>query len=142
MNIDNFFAWKCIISGVFHRSKFWHLRRKSAFIFSKWLFFQNSLGEKIKPIFELFIKQSIEFKFVLFLIDQTLEPKKKYLFLCSYIFWSEVFQETPEMILSIWKLSEHDLFSQLLQFLPLNLCGILCRIGGRLKISQFNDIST
>ena len=36
-------AWKCIIWGVFHRSMFWHLRRKPAVIFSKWLFFQNSL---------------------------------------------------------------------------------------------------
>ena len=43
VKIENFYAWKCIISGVFHRSKFWHLRRKSAVIFLKWLFFQNSL---------------------------------------------------------------------------------------------------
>ena len=28
---------------VFHRCKFWQLRRKPAVIFSKWLFFQNSL---------------------------------------------------------------------------------------------------
>ena len=40
----NFFnAWKCIISGLFRRSEFWDLRRKSAVIFSKWLFWQNSL---------------------------------------------------------------------------------------------------
>ena len=35
--------------------------------------------KKIKPIFELFTKQNIEFKFVLFLLDQTLVlhlPKK------------------------------------------------------------------
>ena len=37
-------TWKCIFSGVFYRSQFWHLRRKTAIIFSKWLFFQNSLG--------------------------------------------------------------------------------------------------
>ena len=36
-------SWKCIFSGVFHRSEFWHLRRKPAVIFSKWLFFQKSL---------------------------------------------------------------------------------------------------
>jgi hypothetical protein len=36
-------VWKCIISGVFHRSEFSHLRGKSTLIFSKWLFFQNSL---------------------------------------------------------------------------------------------------
>ena len=36
-------AWKCIISGVFHRSGFWHSRGKSALSFSKWLLFQNSL---------------------------------------------------------------------------------------------------
>ena len=38
-----FHAWKCIISGLVCRSEFWHLLRKSALIFSKWLFFQNSL---------------------------------------------------------------------------------------------------
>ena len=36
-------VWKCMISGLFRRSEFWHLRRKSAVIFSKWLFWQNSL---------------------------------------------------------------------------------------------------
>ena len=36
-------AWKCMISGVFHRTGFWHLWRKPAIIFSKWMFFQNSL---------------------------------------------------------------------------------------------------
>ena len=36
-------AWKCIISGVFHRGVFWHLWRKPAIIFLKWLFFQKSL---------------------------------------------------------------------------------------------------
>ena len=36
-------AWKCIISGVFHRCEFWHLWRKPAIIFSKWLFFKKSL---------------------------------------------------------------------------------------------------
>ena len=35
--------WKCMISGVFHRSGFWHLWRKPVIIFSKWMFFQNSL---------------------------------------------------------------------------------------------------
>ena len=35
--------WKCIISRVVCRSDFWHLRRKLAVIFSKCLFFQNSL---------------------------------------------------------------------------------------------------
>ena len=35
--------WKCIISGVRYRSKFWYLRRKPADMFSKWVFFQNSL---------------------------------------------------------------------------------------------------
>ena len=38
-----FHAWKCIISGLFRRTQFWHLRGKSAVIFSKWLFWQNSL---------------------------------------------------------------------------------------------------
>ena len=38
-----FHAWKCIISGLFCRSEFWHLLRKPALMFSKWLFFQNSL---------------------------------------------------------------------------------------------------
>ena len=37
-----FHTWKCIISGLFRRSTFWDLRRKSAVIFSKWIFFQNS----------------------------------------------------------------------------------------------------
>ena len=36
-------AWKCMISGIFHRTGFWQLWRKSAVIFSKWMFFQNSL---------------------------------------------------------------------------------------------------
>ena len=34
-----FNAWKCIISGLFYRSEFWDLRRKSAVIFFKKLFF-------------------------------------------------------------------------------------------------------
>ena len=37
-----FHAWKCIISGLVCRSDFWHLLRKSALIFSKWLFSLNS----------------------------------------------------------------------------------------------------
>ena len=43
MKLNFFHAWKCIISGVKYRSKFWHLRRKLAVIFLKWLFFENSL---------------------------------------------------------------------------------------------------
>ena len=43
VKINFFHAWKCIISGVKYRSMFWHLIRKSALLFSKWLFFQNSL---------------------------------------------------------------------------------------------------
>jgi hypothetical protein len=38
-----FHTWKSIISGVKDRSKFWYLRRKPAFMVSKWVFFQNSL---------------------------------------------------------------------------------------------------
>ena len=38
-----FHVWKSIISGVKYRSKFWCLRRKTAVMFSKWVFFQNSL---------------------------------------------------------------------------------------------------
>ena len=37
-------AWKCIISRVKYRSKFWHLRRKLAVTFSKRLFLKKSLG--------------------------------------------------------------------------------------------------
>ena len=40
---DFFHAWKCIISRLFRRREFWDLRRKSAVICSKWLFWQNSL---------------------------------------------------------------------------------------------------
>ena len=36
-------AWKCIILGLVCRSEFYHLPRKPALKFSKWLFFQNSL---------------------------------------------------------------------------------------------------
>ena len=36
-------ARKCMISGVFHWTGFSHLWRKPAVIFSKWMFFQNSL---------------------------------------------------------------------------------------------------
>ena len=36
-------AWKSIIPGVKYRSKFWYPRRKPAVMFSKWVFFQNSL---------------------------------------------------------------------------------------------------
>ena len=39
-----FHAWKSIISGVKYRSKFWYLRAKPDVMFSKWAFFQNSLG--------------------------------------------------------------------------------------------------
>ena len=38
------YAWKCIISGLVCRSEFWCLRKKPTLVFSKWLFFQNSLG--------------------------------------------------------------------------------------------------
>ena len=38
-----FLAWKYIILGAFCRSVFWHLRRKPAVVFPKWLFFQNYL---------------------------------------------------------------------------------------------------
>ena len=38
-----FHALKSIISGVKYRSKFWYLRRKTAVMFSKWVFFQNCL---------------------------------------------------------------------------------------------------
>ena len=41
-------AWKCIISGVFYRSEFCHLRRKPALLFSKWLFKQAQKG--FRPI--------------------------------------------------------------------------------------------
>ena len=45
---DNFFLHESIfqwqIKLISHQSEFWHLRRKPAVIFSKWLFFQNSLG--------------------------------------------------------------------------------------------------
>ena len=43
-----FHAWKCVISGLFRRSDFWHLLRKPALIFSKLLFFQNSFGLSLK----------------------------------------------------------------------------------------------
>ena len=35
--------FQCQIKLISYRSQFWHLRRKPAVIFSKWLFFQNSL---------------------------------------------------------------------------------------------------
>ena len=38
-----FQVWKCFISWLVCQSEFWHLLRKLALIFSKWLFFQNSL---------------------------------------------------------------------------------------------------
>ena len=43
LNFLFFHAWKSIISGIKYRSKFWYLRRKPAVLFSKWVFFQNSL---------------------------------------------------------------------------------------------------
>ena len=43
VNYYFFHSWKCIISGLVCRSQFWHCLRKSALIFSKWLFFQNYL---------------------------------------------------------------------------------------------------
>ena len=38
VKLNFFHAWKCIISGVKYRSKFWHLRRKLAVIFLKLLY--------------------------------------------------------------------------------------------------------
>ena len=38
-----FNAWKCIISELVCQSEFGHLREKPAPVFSKWIFFQNSL---------------------------------------------------------------------------------------------------
>ena len=58
-------------------------------IFSKffWNFMSHIIGwnggEKIKSIFELFIKQNIEFKFVLFLIVQTLLQWKMHVLIQS-----------------------------------------------------------
>ena len=37
-------AWKCIILWLVCQSEFWHLLKKLALIFSKWLFFQDSFG--------------------------------------------------------------------------------------------------
>ncbi len=38
---ESIFQWQ--IKLISYRSDFWHLRRKSVVIFSKWMFFQNSL---------------------------------------------------------------------------------------------------
>ena len=38
---ESIFQWQ--IKLISHRSEFWYLRRKPAAIFSKWIFFQNSL---------------------------------------------------------------------------------------------------
>ena len=38
---ESIFQWQ--IKLISHRSEFWQLRRKPAVIFSKWIFFQNSL---------------------------------------------------------------------------------------------------
>ena len=43
VNYYFFHSRKCIISGLVCRSQFWHCLRKSALIFSKRLFFQNTL---------------------------------------------------------------------------------------------------
>ena len=43
VKINFFHAWKYVISRVKYRSKFWHLRRKPAVIFLKWVFLQNFL---------------------------------------------------------------------------------------------------
>ena len=62
-----FIIWQ--IKLISHRSDFWHLSRKPAVIFSKWIFFQNSLGmlwaiwsgkmqiEKTNTSFEFFINK-------------------------------------------------------------------------------------
>ena len=43
--IKSFFhGWKCFNYGLVCRSEFWHIRRKSALVFSKWILFQNPLG--------------------------------------------------------------------------------------------------
>ena len=39
---ESIFQWQ--IKLISYRSEFWHLRRKSAVVFLKWLFFQNSLA--------------------------------------------------------------------------------------------------
>ena len=54
-----FHALKCIISGVKCRSKFWHLWRKPALIFLKWLFFQISLTTE----FSILEEKTWKFKF-------------------------------------------------------------------------------
>ena len=42
MTLKSYFnAWRCIISVIKYQSKFWHLRKKPAGIFSIWLFFQK-----------------------------------------------------------------------------------------------------
>ena len=83
VKIFYFHAWKCIISRVFHQSEFWHLRGKLALIFSKWIFFQNSLvissatqyckmQVKNKIFSEVFTKRTIELKIVTFFAAQFL----------------------------------------------------------------------
>ena len=79
VKIENIYVSKCIILGVFHRSKFWHLRRKPAVIFFKMAILcwchephnQVKCRWKNKINFWTFIKQEIRFKFVFFSIGQT-----------------------------------------------------------------------
>ena len=81
MKINFFHGWKCIILGAIRRSRFWHLRRKPSVIFSKWLFFQNSLviswpqgnmQVKNKTFFECFTINNCEYTFVTFYGIQSL----------------------------------------------------------------------
>ena len=86
-----FHAWKCIISGVKYRSKFWYIRRKPSVMFSKWVFFQNfwwchepfnqvKCRWKNENDFWTFYQQKNWFKFVSFLTDQTLcNPHDNYI---------------------------------------------------------------
>ena len=59
-----FYAWKCIISGLFCRSVFWHLLGNQLSYFNNGYFFkilwsfhetQYNTGKKMKLFFELFI---------------------------------------------------------------------------------------
>ena len=71
------------IKLISYRSEFWHIRRKSAVLYSKWLFcqkngvFMNHIIKlnfrwKNKMFSELFTTQKIEKKFVTFLTGQSL----------------------------------------------------------------------
>ena len=123
-------CWKCIFSGVFHRSVFWHLKRKPAVIFSRYLFFKIlwwfheahswvKCRWKNKSIFPTFHWWKIDNTFVTFISNKSLCSNLQNLMYMVYIrlwlytlnFWSIQYTGLIDFDKTIWLHTQNKMLS-------------------------------